>query len=73
MRPEAPRNLPLYFLKGQWLNIPYFSLCSDLVEHNYVNVKSHLYLKLRLTAVQFSSVAQSCLTICDPMNSSTPQ
>ena len=27
------------------------------------------YLKF---AVQFSSVAQSCLTLCDPMNHSTP-
>ena len=25
-----------------------------------------------LTSVQFSSVAQSCLTLCDPMNHSTP-
>ena len=24
-------------------------------------------------SVQFSSVAQSCLTLCDPMNRSTPQ
>ena len=51
MQPEAPRNLPLYFLKRQWFNIPYFILCSNLVEHNYVNVKSRLYLKLCLTAV----------------------
>ena len=28
--------------------------------------------KLRLTSVQFGSVAQSCLTLCDPMNRSTP-
>ena len=27
---------------------------------------------LNLTSVQFSSVAQSCLTLCDPMNRSTP-
>ena len=26
----------------------------------------------RETSVQFSSVAQSCLTLCDPMNCSTP-
>ena len=26
----------------------------------------------RYWAVQFSSVAQSCLTLCDPMNRSTP-
>ena len=25
-----------------------------------------------ITSVQFSSVAQSCLTLCDPMNRSTP-
>ena len=27
---------------------------------------------LRFSSVQFSSVAQSCLTLCDPMNRSTP-
>ena len=27
---------------------------------------------LSLSSVQFSSVAQSCLTLCDPMNCSTP-
>ena len=26
----------------------------------------------RISSVQFSSVAQSCLTLCDPMNHSTP-
>ena len=29
-------------------------------------------LNLELPSVQFSSVAQSCLTLCDPMNCSTP-
>ena len=29
------------------------------------------YLK-RLSSAQFSSVAQSCPTLCDPMNRSTP-
>ena len=27
---------------------------------------------MRYYSVQFSSVAQSCLTLCDPMNHSTP-
>ena len=27
---------------------------------------------MMLSSVQFSSVAQSCLTLCDPMNCSTP-
>ena len=30
------------------------------------------YLLLLKTSVQFSSVAQSCPTLCDPMNRSTP-
>ena len=29
-------------------------------------------LKISSTIVQFSSVAQSCPTLCDPMNRSTP-
>ena len=29
-------------------------------------------VKPRISSVQFSSVAQSCLTLCDPMNCSTP-
>ena len=27
---------------------------------------------IQFSSVQFSSVAQSCLTLCDPMNRSTP-
>ena len=37
--------------------------------------KSHRQRSLAgysLSSVQFSSVAQSCLTLCDPMNCSTP-
>ena len=33
--------------------------------------KVHL-VKAMVFPVQFSSVAQSCLTLCDPMNCSTP-
>ena len=32
----------------------------------------NLLLKIFTWSVQFSSVAQSCLTLCDPMNHSTP-
>ena len=31
-----------------------------------------LFLKLSFSSIQFSSVAQSCPTLCDPMNRSTP-
>jgi len=37
---------------------------SDMTEHTHI----HTYV----TSVQFSSVAQSCPTLCDPMNRSTP-
>ena len=29
-------------------------------------------IKPKINSVQFSSVTQSCLTLCDPMNRSTP-
>ena len=35
----------------------------------YIEKKS---LEGDISSVQFSSVAQSCLTLCDPMNRSTP-
>ena len=33
---------------------------------------SHHGICLTYSSIQFSSVAQSCLTLCDPMNHSTP-
>ena len=42
--------------------------CSPMV--NKQNM-AQLYNSI-LSSVQFSSVAQSCLTLCDPMNFSTP-
>ena len=35
-------------------------------------LKSSLCIAALVTSVQFSSVAQSCPTLCDPMNHSTP-
>ena len=43
-------------------------------EQSYIGPK-FLYtteVKVVLSSVQFSSVAQSCPTLCDPMNRSTP-
>ena len=34
--------------------------------------KPHIYMTMYKIDNQFSSVAQSCLTLCDPMNCSTP-
>ena len=45
--------------KGEWFY-------EDLLE---LTLKKYVLL---IIGVQFSSVAQSCLTLCDPMNYSTP-
>ena len=39
------------------------------LENNFQNYK---WICVHLTSIQFSSVAQSCPTLCDPMNPSTP-
>ena len=51
-------------------------LCSQVL-HNEEDTNLHpfphsLFLFLSQLSVQFSSVAQSCLILCDPMNCSTP-
>ena len=38
----------------------------------YITGNPHLTFCLSCYSVQFSSVAQSCLTLCNPMNRSTP-
>ena len=35
-------------------------------------LKVYLLIKISFSSVQFSSVAQLCLTLCNPMNRSTP-
>ena len=35
-------------------------------------ISLHLFMSSLISFIQFSSVAQSCLTLCDPMNRSTP-
>ena len=38
----------------------------------YLNLLYFLPFSYSISSVQFSSVTQSCLTLCDPMNRSTP-
>ena len=40
--------------------------------HFLRSISTHLHLLGYRLSVQFSSVAHSCLTLCDPMNCSTP-
>ena len=53
--------------------------CKEIEENKRMGKTRDLFKKVRDTkgtfhssSVQFSSVAQSCLTLCDPMNCSTP-
>ena len=48
--------------KTEWLFHTYM--------HIYIHILVHLYTSI--CVYQFSSVAQSCPTLCDPMNRSTP-
>ena len=43
-----------------------------LIECNALSSISYLIINIVKTSVQFSSVAQSCLTLCDPVDCSTP-
>ena len=47
-------------------------LSSILVDIKQLRSKQSVYVHMCIDYVQFSSVTQSCLTLCDPMNRSTP-
>ena len=47
----------------------------DIFQERYANSEKapeKMLTSLVIQSVQFSSVAQSCPTLCDPMNRSTP-
>ena len=48
------------------------SLLHVKLDARYFTYKATLNLTTIISSVQFSSVAQSCPTLCDPMNHSTP-
>ena len=49
------------------------SLFSEVWSTSYLHTQGKLWVSsISFSSVQFSSVAQSCLTLCDPMNRSTP-
>ena len=56
---------------SQCLSVPFLS-CFPLLEVDSCHIYYCADLIMHLFSVQFSSVAQSCLTLCDPMNRSTP-
>ena len=64
------------------LDYPLLSLASHSILNEYQSIRSGVEVqkmflitgsfKFRLQPIQFSSVTQSCLTLCDPVNCSTP-
>ena len=52
--------------------INHLVLCHPLLLLPSIFPSIRVFLTFYFSSVQFSSVAESCLTICDPMNPSTP-
>ena len=79
LKEELPRSVGAQYATGdQWRNNPRKSeeMESKQKQHPAVDMigdvsKSNSF-KSNIASVQFSSVAQSCLTLCDPMKRSTP-
>ena len=52
-----------------------FQFRKSMLLQNHLSIRTCIFIAQRremYSSVQFSSVAQSCLTLCDPMNCSTP-
>ena len=75
---ESPQYPVLFLLLLQWQKCFFYKnqLPHIGVPLAFIRVSYSLYcvtsIFLRLLSVQFSSVAQSCPTLCDPMTCSTP-
>ena len=64
------QNLRVFIMKGCWILLVEFSTFIDMAGDFYASFCSCAVFTL--IQFQFSSVAQSHLTLCDPMNHSTP-
>ena len=58
-------------LFSRWRMAPSLTLEGTFLVY-YGNSSTSLATYLQFSSVQFSSVTQSCPTLCDPMNGSTP-
>ena len=67
--------LPPYYSQLQECLIiskPHINSWNDLIYLFHCSVECKCYRHRGLVYLQFSSIAQSCPTLCDPMNRSTP-
>ena len=73
--PLTPKFPPFFLLSfhSSLLSNVLFNLYILFCDHNYMCSVYRLTINIKhLHSVQFSSVAQSCPTLCDPRNRSTP-
>jgi len=72
--------MKIFYILDEWFfhcNLIVFMLFPKLAFQGEIVVPSHLYcwfyfLNIQFSSVQFSLVAQSCPTLCNPMDCSTP-
>ena len=67
---EGKNNKVLLRSTGNY--IQYFVISHNGKMHKKVCVYAHVYVCVCVCMYKFSSVTQSCPTLCDPMNCSTP-
>ena len=66
-------DLISFYKLNLFLNKPKHHINSSIMfEHALLRLRTFCFNKSILLSVHFSSVANSCLTLCDPMNRSTP-
>ena len=71
-RPAAQTRVPCVPVPSRVTRIP-AALLPGLFLQSDVFVYIHMFISLNIhTSVQFHSVTQSCPTLCNPMNHSTP-
>ena len=72
-QPESCMMLLIHPQSKNPLTYPWFvSLESGFLCSSWISFASRLWIFGPISSVQFSSVAQLCLTLCDPMNHSMP-
>ena len=62
----------LYMSFGGYIYSFLLCVCVCVYIYIYICLYIYIYIYIYISSVQFSSVAQSCPTLCDPMNRSTP-
>ena len=66
-------NVNISSYVGRFRNLPYSACGHDGTIMDYVHARHiHIINTFAFPLVQFSSVTQSCLTLCNPMNHSMP-